>query len=167
MTRGGTKSPGRRLLVSVEETFAKVVGRHASDEGRQRPRTRSATRLVYATTTRSGPSSWRSNTMTRSSGDTRPSSRDTRNAAIEDARAAFAAAAEREAAQVQRILSKKVAETSVAIAPRLADRPVGLHRATMNSAAVVAFGALCTTAGYSLAAPVPAPPVPADLDGTR
>jgi hypothetical protein len=64
---------------------------------------------------------------------------------------AFAAAAAHEAAQVQRTLSEKVAETSVAIARRLADRPVGLHRVTMLLAAVVAFGALCVTAGYSLA----------------
>ncbi len=73
---------------------------------------------------------------------------------IKDARAAFAAAAEREAAHVQRTLSEKVAETSVAIARRLAERPVGLHRVTMLLAAVVAFGALCVNAGYSLAAPV-------------
>jgi hypothetical protein len=73
---------------------------------------------------------------------------------IEDARAAFAAAVAREAAEVQRTLSEKVAETSVAIARRLAERPVGLHRVTMLLAAVVAFGALCVNAGYSLAAPV-------------
>jgi hypothetical protein len=42
----------------------------------------------------------------------------------------------------------------VAIARRLAERPVGLHRVTMLLAAVVAFGALCVSAGYSLAAPV-------------
>ncbi len=54
----------------------------------------------------------------------------------------------------QRTLSEKVAETSVAIARRLAERPVGLHRVTMLLAAVVAFGALCVRAGYSLAAPV-------------
>jgi hypothetical protein len=44
---------------------------------------------------------------------------------------------------VQRTLS----ETSVAIARRLAERPVGLHRVTMLMAVVVAFGALCVTAG--------------------
>ncbi len=78
----------------------------------------------------------------------------TPNAAIEDARAAFAAAAGREAAQVQRVPSEKVAETGVAIAPRLADRPVGRHMVTRILAAVVAFGALCISAGYSLAAPL-------------
>jgi hypothetical protein len=47
---------------------------------------------------------------------------------------------------VQQTLSEKVAETSVAIARRLAERPVGLHRVTMLSAVVVPFGALCATA---------------------
>jgi hypothetical protein len=56
--------------------------------------------------------------------------------------------------QVQGALSEKVAETNVAIARRLAERPVRLHRVTMLLAAVVAFGALCVTAGYSLAGPV-------------
>jgi hypothetical protein len=49
---------------------------------------------------------------------------------IEDARAAFAAAAEREAARAQRTLSVKVADTSLAIVRRLAERPVGVHRVT-------------------------------------
>jgi hypothetical protein len=39
-------------------------------------------------------------------------------------------------------LSEKVAETTVAIARRLADKPVALRRVTMLVAAVVAFGAL-------------------------
>jgi hypothetical protein len=72
---------------------------------------------------------------------------------IESARAAFAAAAEKEAAQVQRVLSEKVAETSVQIARKLAERPVGLHRVTTMLAAVVAFGTFCASAGYSLGAP--------------
>ena len=55
--------------------------------------------------------------------------------------------------QVQRVLSEKVAETSVEIARKLAERPVGLHRITTVLATVVAFGALCTAAGYSLATP--------------
>jgi hypothetical protein len=48
---------------------------------------------------------------------------------------------------VQRTLSERVAETRVAIARRLAERPVGVHRVTMLFAAVVAFGALCLSAG--------------------
>jgi hypothetical protein len=70
---------------------------------------------------------------------------------IESAREAFAVAAEREAAEVQRMLSEKVAETSVEIARKLAERPVGLHRVTLVLGAVVAFGALCVHAGYELA----------------
>ena len=139
--------------MSIEETFAKVVGRHASDEERQRLyRLRDALGLhdndafwsivmaleYYDSFFRRYPAELAEYT----------------ERCIEDARAAFAAAAEREAAQVQRTLSEKVAETSVAIARRLAERPVGLHRVTMLLAAVVAFGALCVNAGYSLAAPV-------------
>jgi hypothetical protein len=139
--------------VSLEETFAKVVGRHASDEERQRLyRLRDALGLrdndafwsivmaleYYDSFFRRYPAELAEYTLR----------------CIEDARTAFAAAAEREAAQVQRTLSEKVAETSVAIARRLAERPVGLHRVTMLLAAVVAFGALCVGAGYSLAAPV-------------
>jgi hypothetical protein len=40
----------------------------------------------------------------------------------------------------------------VEIARKLADKPVGLHRVTGALATVVAFGALCVAAGYSLAA---------------
>ena len=54
---------------------------------------------------------------------------------------------------MQRVLCDKVAETSVEIARKLSERPVGLHRVTMLLASVVAFGALCVCAGYNLAAP--------------
>ncbi|MDP9148495.1 MAG: hypothetical protein M3O36_00925 [Myxococcota bacterium] len=139
--------------MSVEETFAKVVGRHASDEERQRLyRLRDALGLrdndafwsivmaleYYDSFFRQYPAQLAEHTQR----------------CIEDARAAFAGAAEREAARAQRTLSEKVAETSVAIARRLAERPVGLHRVTTLLAAVVAFGAMCVSAGYSLAAPV-------------
>ncbi len=50
---------------------------------------------------------------------------------IEYGRAAFEAAAEREAAPGKRTLSERVAETSVAMAHPLADRPVGIHRVAM------------------------------------
>jgi len=36
MARRGPQGPRRSLAVSVEDTFAKVVGRHGSDEERQR-----------------------------------------------------------------------------------------------------------------------------------
>jgi hypothetical protein len=139
--------------VSLEETFAKVVGRHASDEERQR-----LYRLRDALGLRDNDAFW-SIVMALEYYDSffrrYPAElAEYTERCIEGARAAFAAAAEREAAQVQRTLSEKVAETSVAIARRLAERPVGLHRVTMLLAAVVAFGAPCVGAGYSLAAPV-------------
>jgi AcrR family transcriptional regulator len=139
--------------VSLEETFAKIVGRHASDEERQR-----LYRLRDALGLRDNDAFW-SIVMALEYYDSffrrYPAElAEHTERCIEDARAAFAAAAEREAAQVQRTLSEMVAETSVAIARRLAERPVGLHRVTMLLAAVVAFGALCVNAGYSLAAPV-------------
>ena len=138
--------------MSVEEAFAKVVGRHASDEERQR-----LYRLRDALGLRDNDAFW-SIVMALEYYDSffrkypAQLAKHTERC-IEDARAAFAAAAEREAARAQRTLSEKVAETSVAIARRLAERPVGLHRLTTLLAAVVAFGALCVSAGYSLAAP--------------
>ena len=139
--------------MNLEETFAKVVGRHASDEERQR-----LYRLRDALGLRDNDAFW-SIVMALEYYDSffrrYPAQlAEHTERCIESARAAFAAAAEREAAQVQRTLSEKVAETSVAIARRLAERPVGLHRVTMLLAAAVAFGALCIGAGYSLAAPV-------------
>jgi hypothetical protein len=69
------------------------------------------------------------------------------------AREAFAAAAAAESAKAQTMLAQKVAETSVTIARKLAERPVGIHRVTAILAAVVAFGGLCVTAGYKLGSP--------------
>ncbi len=139
--------------MTLEETFAKIVGRHASDEERQR-----LYRLRDALGLRDNDAFW-SIVMALEYYDSFFRRYPAELAAhtercIEDARAAFAAAAEREAAHVQRTLSEMVAETSVAIARRLAERPVGLHRVTMVLATLVAFGALCVNAGYSLAAPV-------------
>jgi hypothetical protein len=139
--------------VTLEDTFAKIVGRHASDDERQR-----LYRLRDALGLRDNDAFW-SIVMALEYYDSffrrYPAElAEYTERCIEGARVAFAAAAEREAAQVQRTLSEKVAETSVAIARRLAERPVGLHRVTMLLAAVVAFGALCVNAGYSLAAPV-------------
>lgn len=70
---------------------------------------------------------------------------------IEQARQAFARAAEQESAKAQQLLSERVAETSVAIAKKLAERPIGIHRVTAMLAVVVLFGALCLTTGYKLA----------------
>ena len=137
--------------MSVEEAFAKVVGRQASDEERTR-----LYRLRDALGLRDNDAFW-SIVMALEHYDSffraYPEKLAEETArSIEKARAAFAVAAEKEAAQVQRVLSEKVAETSVQIARKLAERPLGLHRVTAVLAAVVAFGALCTAAGYSLAA---------------
>jgi hypothetical protein len=136
--------------VSVEEAFAKVAGRQGSDEERTR-----LYRLRDALGLRDNDAFW-SIVMALEHYDSffraYPEKLAEETArAIENARAAFAVAAEKEAAQVQRVLSEKVAETSVQIARRLAERPVGIHRVTTALAAVVAFGALCVRSGYSLA----------------
>ena len=70
---------------------------------------------------------------------------------IDNVRAACASAAAQEVALVQQSLSEKVAETSVVLARKLADKPLGIHRFTLALSAVVAFGALCVDAGYALA----------------
>jgi hypothetical protein len=57
---------------------------------------------------------------------------------IESSRAAFATAATEEAAHIEHVLAQRVAETSVQIARKLADRPLVLDRMTMTLAAVAA-----------------------------
>jgi len=105
--------------VTLEETFAKV-GRHASDDERQR-----LYRLRDALGLRDNDAFW-SIVMALEHYDSffrrYPAElAEHTERCIEDARVAFAAAAGREAAQVQRTLSEKVAETSVAMARRLAE----------------------------------------------
>jgi hypothetical protein len=72
VARRGPEGPRRSLAVSLEETFAKVVGRHASDEERQR-----LYRLRDALGLRDNDAFWSIvmalESTTRSSGDTRPS----------------------------------------------------------------------------------------------
>ena len=136
--------------MTVDDAFAKVVGRQASEGERAR-----LYRLRDALGLRDNDAFW-SIVMALEHYDSffRAYPAQLAEAAgrtIEHARAAFAAAAEREAAEVQRVLSEKVAETSVEIARKLAERPVGLHRVTLVLAAVVAFGALCVNGGYELA----------------
>ncbi|MGD0679007.1 MAG: hypothetical protein ABSC94_26680 [Polyangiaceae bacterium] len=136
--------------MSVEDAFAKLTGRQATQEERERLyRLRDALGLrdndafwsivmaleYYDSFWRAYPAQF-----AKQAADT-----------IERARAAFAAAAEKEAAEAQRTLSAQVAEASVAIARRLADRPIGVHRVTLMLAAAVAFGALCVHAGSDLA----------------
>jgi len=136
--------------VSIEDAFARVVGRPASDHERQRLyRLRDALGLhdndafwgivmaleYYDSFFRQYPAQLAEETRR----------------AIERARGAFAAAAKSEAARVQRVLSERVAETSMQMARKLADRPVGLHQVTLVLAAATGFGVLCVHAGYSLA----------------
>jgi hypothetical protein len=136
----------------VDDAFTKVVGRQASEEERAR-----LYRLRDALGLHDNDAFW-SIVMALEHYDAffrrYPAELAEQTArSIENARAAFAVAAEKEAAQVQRVLSERVAETSVEIARKLAEKPVGLHRVTMVLAAVVVFGALCVSAGYSLAGP--------------
>ena len=154
MARGGPQGPRRSLARDVSR-------RRSRRSSVDTPRTRSgsastacATRSACATTTRSGASSWRSSTTTRSSGDTPPSSRSTPNAASRT----HAPHSRRQPSARPRTCSGRSRRRSRRRASRsrgeLAERPVGLHRVTMLLAAVVAFGALCVSAGYSLAGPV-------------
>jgi hypothetical protein len=138
--------------VNIDEAFAKVVGRQAAPAERER-----LYRLREALGLRDNDAFW-SIVMALEYYDSffrqYPAELAEQTArCIESARNAFAAAADKEAAQMQRMLSEKVAETSVEIARKLAERPVGLHRVTTALAAVVAFGALCVSAGYNLGAP--------------
>ena len=138
--------------MSLEEAFAKVVGRQASEQERER-----LYRLRDALGLHDNDAFW-SIVMALEHYDSffrqYPAElAEQTSRCIENARAAFAVAADHEAAHVQRMLSEKVAETSVQIARKLAERPVGVHRITMVLAAVVAFGALCVNAGYGLATP--------------
>ncbi len=120
--------------MSLEETFAKVTGRHASDEERQRLyRLRDALGLH-------DNDAFRSIVMALEHYDSffrrYPAElAEYTQRCIEDACAAFVAAADREVAQVQRTVAEKVAETIITIARGLTERPVGtrreIHRVTM------------------------------------
>jgi hypothetical protein len=135
---------------AVEEAFAKVLGRQPSEVERGR-----LYRIREALGLRDNDAFWyivlvleHYDSLYR---DYPSQIRDEARKTIEQARRTFAAAAEAESAKAQRMLAQTVAETSVAIAQRLAERPVGLHRVTAVFAAVLAFGAMCLTAGVELA----------------
>jgi hypothetical protein len=138
--------------VSIEEAFAKVVGRPASEPERDRLH-----RLRDALGLRDNDAFW-SIVMALEYYDSffrqypTELAEQTRRC-IESARAAFAVAAGHEAAHAQRVLSERVAQTSVDIARKLAERPVGISGVTTALALAVAFGALCVGAGYNLATP--------------
>jgi hypothetical protein len=134
----------------VEEAFAKIVGRPPCEEERER-----LYRLREALDLHDNDAFW-AIVMALEYYDSffraYPDKLAQRTAeCIENARSAFAVAASQEAARAQRLLAERVAETSVEIARKLAERPVGVHNVTSILAAVVAFGALCVHAGYSLA----------------
>jgi hypothetical protein len=138
--------------MTLEDTFAKVVGRQASEPERARLH-----QLRDALGLRDNDAFW-SIVMALEYYDSffrrYPAELAEQTArCLENVRNAFAAAADKEAAQMQRMLSEKIAETSVAMAHKLARRPPGLHWITTALAAAVAFGALCASAGYSLAMP--------------
>jgi len=141
---------GRHMPMSVEDAFAKLTGRQASPAERER-----LYRLRDALGLRDNDAFW-SIVMALEYYDALWRSYPAQLAeeaarSIEGARAAFAAAAQKEAAEVHHALSAKVAETSVALARRLTDKPVGLHRITLSLAVATAFGTLCVHAGYRLA----------------
>ena len=136
--------------MSIEEAFARVVGRPASDRERQR-----LYRLRDALGLRDNDAFW-GIVMALEYYDSffrqypAQLAEETRRT-IESARRAFAAAAESEAARLQRMLSERVAETSVQMARKLAEMPMGLHHVTLLLAAATGFGVLCVHAGYGLA----------------
>ncbi len=135
---------------AVEDAFAKLVGRHPSEQERER-----LYRLRDALGLADNDAFWSivmalehyDSFFRRYPGELAAEAART----IESARAAFAKAADHEAARVQAVLCEQVARTSVEIAKKLAERPIGMHRVTLVLAAVVAFGALCVSAGYGWA----------------
>jgi len=136
--------------MSVEEAFAKVLGRAPSEPERER-----LYRLREALGLRDNDAFW-SIVLALEHSDSffrqYPAKLAEETArAIGSARVAMAASAQAEGAKAQRLLAERVAETSVAIARKLADRPIGLTPVTLALACVVAFGALCTHAGYRMA----------------
>jgi hypothetical protein len=141
--------------VNLDEAFAKVVGRQASEQERER-----LYRLREALGLRDNDAFW-SIVMALEYYDAffrqYPAQLAEETArCIESARAAFALAAAQEAARAQHLLSEKVAQTSVEMARKLAERPVRIDRVTTALASVVAFGALCVSSGYHLAStPMP------------
>jgi hypothetical protein len=136
--------------MSTDETFAKVLGRQPSQEERDR-----LYRVRDAVGLRDNDAFWyivmvleHYDSLYR---DYPKQIGDEARRVIEEARRMFAVAAEAESAKAQKMLSQKVAETSVEIARKLAQRPVGVHRVTALLASVVLFGAMCMTVGYQLA----------------
>lgn len=141
--------------MNVDDVFARVIGRQASEEERER-----LYRLRDALGLKDNDAFW-SIVMALEHYDAffrqYPAQLAEETArCIENARVAFASAAEQEGARAQHLLSERVAQTSLEIARKLAEKPVRIDRVTTALASVVAFGALCVNSGYHLAStPVP------------
>ncbi len=137
--------------MTVESAFAKVIGREPSEKERERLyRVRDALGLkdndafwYIVMTLEHYDSLYR---------DYPKLIADESAKTIENARIAFATAAQLEAARTEELLAQKVAETSVAIAKKLAEKPIGFDRVAALFAAVILFGSICMSAGYQLAA---------------
>jgi hypothetical protein len=137
--------------VSIESSFEQIVGRKASEPERAR-----LYRLRDALGLRDNDAFW-SIVMALEHYDSFFRAYPAQLAEVTErtlgsVRVACAAAAEKEVAAIQRALTEQVAVASAALARKLADRPLGLHRVAAALAAVVAFGSLCVHAGYELAA---------------
>ena len=150
MARGGQERAGEGDRVSVESAFAKIIGREPSETERAR-----LYHIRDALGLRENDAFWYI-VMTLEHYDSLYREypkliADQAAETLENARAAFAKAAEVEAARAELVLSERVAETSVAIARKLAERPVRIDRVTAMFAAVTMFGALCMSAGYHVA----------------
>src|SRR5271163_105933 len=137
MAHESAQDPCRGRVLNVDDVFAKVVGRTASDEERMR-----LYRLRDALGLRDNDAFWsivlaleHYDSFFRAYPD-KLAARTTE--CIDHACNAFAAAARQEAARAERMLAERVAKTSVEIARNLAERPWRLHRVTALLAAVVA-----------------------------
>lgn len=135
--------------MSLEETFAKIVGRPASDAERQRLyRIRDALCIqdndalwtvvmaleLYDSLYRRYPEKLAAETAK----------------AIEGARQAFAAAAASEASKMHARLAKQVARTSRELASKMAGRSAPIPWVTAGAVSVVVYGAICLSAGATL-----------------
>lgn len=135
--------------MKLEEAFAKVVGRPASDDERERlVRLRDALEVqdndalwaivmaleLYDSLYREYPEKLAAETAK----------------AIEGARRAFADAARAEAVKVHALLARQVARSGAELARTLAGRSVGMPWLAAAGAALVGFGALCVSAGVVL-----------------
>jgi hypothetical protein len=146
----GCSNTSREAWMTTDDTFAKIIGRQPSQAERDR-----LYRVRDAVGLHDNDAFWyivmileHYDSLYR---DYPKQIGDEARRVVEEARRMFAVAAEAESAKAQKMLAQKVAETSVDIARKLAERPVGVHRITALLGVVVLFGAMCMTVGYQLA----------------